>query len=262
MATTGRVITVTLLALIGGVLAFIVPLAAIPVLVLAVTIGAWFSRPAAAPAGPVGSTVLPAVIAASGGGTGWLISGFVFGILGGGTPAPKVPITNPLDPAQRSAVLAYAKDLEFADTLCTSHTQHAPGSYHGECDRNLVDTLGTVAIVSPEEHAHRTRSAALRRGRIQLRVEVRVSRLDLSPQQVYDEIGLYPGVSYFWVDSLAVQSGDSTTARAVIVPADSRFPVTFKAIRVYPGKTWNLAVARWTPGQCWSCMKGQWCSNP
>jgi hypothetical protein len=232
------------------------------VLVLAVVVGVWFSRPAPVPVGPVGATVLPAVIAASGGGVAWLLSGFVFGLLGGGTPAPIAAITNPLDPAQRSAVLSYARSLEFADTLCTSTTQHAPESYHGQCDRNLVDTLGTVAIVSPEVHAHRTGAAALRRGRIQLRVEIQVSRLDVSPQQVYDEIGLYPGVSYLWVDSLAVRPGDSTTARAVIVPADGRFPISVRTIRVYPGETWNLAVARWTPGQCWSCMKGQWCSSP
>lgn len=244
------------LAAAGVILVFVEPRGALVAFALAVVLG--LSRVLAGGA----AQGLPAVVmAGSAAGSVWLLAGFAWGFLGSRTPAPPETITNPLDPAQRDAVLSYARGLTYADTVCDAFTQHDPrGGYHGQCDRNLVDTVGTVAIVSPEVNIHRSRAGDLRRGRVQLRIDIRVTRPDLDPQWIYKTLGVPPGVSYVWVDSLSTTAGGGT-ARAVVVPEDARFPAFEKTVRLYPGPRWNLAVARWTPGQCWSCKIAQWCSS-
>src|SRR4051812_32376862 len=87
-------------------------------------------------------------------------------MVGRPTPATPAAVTNPQDPSQRVAVLAYAATLFFAEDTGYSHV------YHGQYDRNLLDTLGTIGTVAPEIGMHRSSPSELRRGRIQLRVRI------------------------------------------------------------------------------------------
>jgi hypothetical protein len=70
---------------------------------------------------------------------------------------------------------------------------------------------------------------------------------------------LYPGTTYVWVDSLVMAGGDSGTARALYVPVDSKLPIQRRLLHVLRGYPWNQAVARWTPAQCWDCVRSDWC---
>jgi len=206
--------------------------------------------------------------------SGWLVlitplfAAGAIGCAGPRTPAPPAPITDPTDPAQRSAVLAYARGLTFAfdttyggmrDRADTSHADpYGPGaSYHGQFDRNLLNTFGDTGIIAPEVNIHRTREGDLRRGRIQLRIEI-IPGPGRSAAEVYASLGLYPGTSYVWVDQRDPVRG---TARQVIVAADTIAPADTITIRVIRGERWNQPVARWTPAQCWSCEVAGWCHN-
>jgi len=186
------------------------------------------------------------------------------------TPAPKTAIPDPTDPAQRGAVLAYARTLTFAydrgDSADASQSARASsagqtdpygpnGEYHGQFDRNLLDTFGDSGIIAPEINIHRSLPSDLREGRIQLRVDI-VPGPGRAAKDVFDAVGFYPGTSFMWVDRLGPR-GD--TARAVIVPADTTMPIVVRRVAVYRTPAWNLAVARWTPGTCWSCESGGWC---
>lgn len=258
---TGWLIAVSLLTVVGVILLFIEPLAAIVVFVVLLGVAVWLTRPRPSPMGLEPWTAL-VVTAGSAAGIAWLLTRFALGTLGSRTDPPPESVTNPLDPAQRGAVLAYARGLTYADTVCESHTQHdSANEYHGQCDFAIVDTLGTIAIVSPEVNIHRSHGADLRRGRVQLRIEIRLARPDLDSLRVYESLGVPPGVSYLWVDSLT-STAEGSTARAVVVPANGSLPARAKPVRLYQGTTWNQAVARWTPGQCWTCKGSEWCSSP
>ena len=197
----------------------------------------WFARRGLAVSGVSRWLVVVTPLIAAGG----------IGCAGPRTPAPPAPITDPTDPAQRSAVLEYADSLEFAeDTLV----------YHGQFDRNLIDTLGTMAVVAPEVNIHNTRKRDLRRGRIQLKITI-TPRPGRPPTERYDS--LTPGVTYVWVDSLVMTTPYIGTARAIYVPADSAVPTWRRTIRLYRTVHWNQPVARWTPAQCWVCEKSGWC---
>lgn len=181
------------------------------------------------------------------------------GVRGPHTPPPPPSITDPMNPAQRGAILAYAKTLEFADP-----THDSTEEYHGQWDRALVDTLGDTAIVEPEVNIHRTDDAELQRGRIQMKIVVLVGRPGRTPQQIYDALGVPPGISYVWVDSLAMHSPTTGIARKVVIPADTSLEARVKRVEVYrnPHVVWSRAVARWTPFQCWSCTRpGSWCQG-
>jgi hypothetical protein len=187
------------------------------------------------------------------------------------TPPPTVPITDPTDPAQRSAVLAYARSLTFAydkrdsPVARTFHSgsldsgkadPYGPnGEYHGQFDQNLLDTFGDSGTVAPELNIHRSSANDLREGRVQLRIDI-VPGPGRAAKDVFAAVGFYPGTSYLWVDRLGPK-GD--TARAVVVPADTTLPIIVREIRVYRTPHWNLAVARWTPATCWSCASEGWC---
>lgn len=176
-----------------------------------------------------------------------LIAAGAIGCGGPRTPAPPAPITDPTDSAQRSAVLAYANSLEFAEDT---------NEYHGQFDRNLVDTLGTMVIVAPQVNIHNTRKRDLRRGRIQLKITI-TPRPGRPPTERYDS--LTPGVTYVWVDSLVMTTPDRGTARAVYVPEDPAVPAWWRTITLYRTPHWNQPVARWTPAQCWVCERSGWC---
>ena len=196
------------------------------------------------------------------------VGGFALGSFGCAqphTPPPPpavAPLGLPIADSARSAVVRYGRSLFYADTVCDGVTQHSRGNpYHGQCDRRLVDTLGTEAIVTPEVNIHESSAADLRVGRIQMRIEILVHRSGRDARAVYDELGVPPGVSYVWVDSLMFAGSDSAVARAVVFPVDSTLPVRARWVKVYRTKYWNQAVARWTPAQCWTCVKGSWCSG-
>lgn len=179
------------------------------------------------------------------------------GVRGPHTPAPPDSVTNPLDAGQRTALLAYARTLAFADS-----SEDTSQLYHGQWDRALVDTFGDTAIVAPEENIHRTDDAELQRGRIQMRIKVLMGRPGRKPEQVYDELRVPPGISYVWVDSLRMDSPTVGTARVVVIPTDQSLAPRARRVNVFrnPHAIWSRAVARWTPFQCWTCASpGSWC---
>lgn len=158
---------------------------------------------------------------------------------------PPHAITNVADPAQRSAVLDYARSLVFDST-------------RGASDQNLLDTLGTVGILSPEVSNHKTRTSDLAGGRIQLRVRI-------IPPTKHPAMGYrsFPaGTSYLWVDSLKM-SGGTGTARGVIIPEDPSLPTKTIRLSIHPAPFWNRSLARWNEaqGQCWVCERTGWCHS-
>jgi hypothetical protein len=186
-------------------------------------------------------------------------------VIGRPTPAPPDAVTNPRNPAQRNATLAYAASLSFAEDTGHSHV------FHGQYDRNLLDRFGTIGTVAPEIGMHRSRRADLHRGRIQLRVHIwpapgylagfapgHYGRL--APDSTY---WFPPGISYVWVDSLVwypSPHGDTAgTAQIVVIPEDTMVAVDTASIVVFKSDPMNQAIARWSPAQCWDCMKSSWC---
>jgi len=247
----GLVILLAVVGLVAGaILAFAQPIIGILLfgLVLLVTVG--IARRAVTITGLSGWVVLATPIIAAGG-IGLLAVVLAPRLVGARTPAPPATITDPMDSTQRSAVLTYARSLTFAeDTVDTSH------KYHGQFDRNLIDTLGDTVIVAPQENIHHTRRGDLRRGRIQLRIRI-IQRQGRPPTERYDS--LPPGVTYVWVDHLVMTNSRHGKARAVFVPEDARFDVWSDTIDYVKTKGWNQAVARWTPRTCWSCDLTGWC---
>ena len=185
-------------------------------------------------------------------------------MIGRPTPAPPAGL-NPRDSAQRGAVLAFAGSLTFAEDT-TNHR------YHGNFDKNLLDTLGSIGFVAPEVGMHRIKAADLTKGQIQLRVRIQdqpgylagygpgaYGRLTPGSDFLFP-----PGVSYVWVDSLHLYAhahGDTVgTARIVVIPADSSYVIATDSVLVYKRDVANQAIARWTPAACWDCMRSSWCS--
>ncbi|MGH7614462.1 MAG: hypothetical protein ACREMW_10540 [Gemmatimonadales bacterium] len=235
------------LGLIGaGILSFVHPIVAIGLLAFVTGVAIWLAWRRLSLSGIAGWAVLAGPLIGIGG-LGWLGAEYIFGLAGARTPAPSAAITDPMDSTQRAAVLDYASHLEFAEDSI---------EYHGQFDQNLIDTLGTVAIVSPEKHIHRTRKSDIRRGRIQLKITI-MPRPGRPATERYDS--LTPGVTYVWVDSLVMLTRALGTARAVYVPEDPAVPAWRRTIALYRTKRWNQAVARWSPAQCWVCEKSGWC---
>ena len=187
-----------------------------------------------------------------------------------GRPTPAHPGLNPRNPAERATALAYADSLTFAEDTGTSHV------YHGQYDWNLLDTLGTTGTVAPEIGMHRMTSSDLGpgAGRIQLRVNIVPGTGYLTgypPGKQYGRAApgapylFPPGVSYVWVDSLIKfqpAHGDTIgTAKIVVIPVDTSLAVDTATVLVFqrPDPE-NHAIARWSPAQCWDCMKSSWCA--
>ena len=186
-------------------------------------------------------------------------------MIGRKTPPPPMGL-NPRDTAQRAAVLAFADSLIFAeDTM--SHV------YHGNSDKNLLDSLGTIGYVAPEIGMGRISASDLSKGQIQLRVRIVPGTNYLAgyPAGTYgkhapDSIYRFPpGVSYVWVDSLVMYSpahGDTAgIARIVVIPRDSSYVIdASRTVPIYKRDIANQAIARWTPATCWDCMRSSWCA--
>jgi hypothetical protein len=186
-------------------------------------------------------------------------------MIGRPTPAPPAGL-NPRDSAQRGAVLAFAASLIYAEDTGASHV------YHGQYDRNLLDTLGTYGLVAPEVGMHRINDDDLKKGQIQLRVRIQPqpgylagyapgTYGKLTPTSDY----LFPpGVSYVWVDSLVRYTpphGDTAgTAKIVVIPTDSSFVIATASIVVFRRDIANQAIARFSPAVCWDCMRSSWCA--
>jgi hypothetical protein len=187
-------------------------------------------------------------------------------LIGRKTPAPPVALTNPRNPAQRDAALAYAASLIWAEDTGMMHV------YHGQYDANLIDTLGTFGTVAPEIGMHRAKSGDLHSGQMQLRVRIqpRPGYLAGYPPGKYGRIApgapyLFPsGISYVWVDSLHLYGqakGDTAgTAKIVVIPADTTLAVDTASVLVFTRDVLNQAVARFSPAVCWDCMVHQWCA--
>lgn len=201
-----------------------------------------------------------------------LVAASCFGnvpMVGRPTPAPNAPL-NPRNPQQRGAALAYAAQLSFAEDTGSSHV------YHGQYDWNLLDTAGTVGWVAPEIGMHRMKKSDLQAGagRIQLRVRIQPGPNYLAgfpPGKPYGRSApgakyQFPaGVSYVWVDSMVLYQqykGDTAgTAKIVVIPADTALAVDTATVWVFqrPDPE-NHAIARWSPAQCWDCMRQSWCA--
>ena len=274
----GRLALLVLLGVIGAIAAYFAPMFGLVLLALVVVSGIALVKSGAALTGLASRlTVLVPAIAAVGVGLLWTM--LHFGLAGARTPAPPASISCTPDTSQRKAVLAYARTLQFAEYIDSTDVyptdtlgeyQRGPdpyhghgGKYHGQWDKDLVDTLGDVVILEPEVNIHRSRASDLRCGRIQMRMRLRVGQKGREPMQIYESLRVPPGVSYLWVDSLQLTNSDSGTARGVIFPVDPGLPARIEKVRVYRnGSTiWNRAVARWTPAKCWSCPASYWCSD-
>ncbi len=247
----GWVILLAVVGLVvGAILAFMQPVLAIVLFALVILVTVGFARRGLAIPGINGWVVLAAPLIAAGS-ISWLVARLIWGLAGARTPAPPPTITDPMNSAQRSDVLTYARSLTFAEDLDSTRYE-----YHGQYDSNLIDTLGTMVIVAPEENIHRTRRKDFDRGRIQLRIKI-IQRSGRPPTERYDS--LPPGVTYVWVDQVVMTDSRHGKIRAVFVPEDARFDVWSETIDYVKTRVWNQAVARWTPGTCWSCELTGWC---
>ncbi len=155
------------------------------------------------------------------------------------TPAPSPLVTNAAAPAQRAAVLAYAKSLQF-DTIT-----HGAGDQQALTllDSSAVppkDTIGPIGTILPERNTHHNTEADLSGvGRIVARI------YSTGP---YPKLGLTRGLTYFWVDSLVMITPDSGRGRAIFIPADSSQPVTIRALKFTTdrgGARERQPMARW-----------------
>jgi len=254
--------------IVAGVAAFFLPVLGIVLFALVVVVALVYP-PGITFAGVHGRVGLAISLLAAGA-IGWLGTALCWGFVGHRTPAPAAAVTTSLmvngdsahlaalSSTDRAAVIAYAESLHFADSMA-SH--HPPDRYHGQWDKNLMDTLGTIGLVQPEENIHRTWQRDLRwgAGRVQLKITI-VPSLNHPKTIVSDGgIGLFPGTTYVWVDSLIMAGRDSGTARALYIPVDTTLPVQRRLLHVLRGNPWNQAVARWTPAQCWDCVRYDWC---
>jgi len=186
-------------------------------------------------------------------------------MIGRPTPAPPAGL-NPRDSTQRGAVLAFAASLIFAEDTGGSYV------YHGQYDKNLLDTLGTLGWVAPEVGMHRIRADDLEKGQIQLRVRIQAAPGYLAgyPAGTYGRLApdsqyrFPPGVSYVWVDSLVgytpAHADTAGYAKIVVIPADSSFVIATETVWVFRRAILNQAIARWSPAACWDCMRESWCS--
>lgn len=182
-----------------------------------------------------------------------------------GRPTPKPgTLTDPRNNAQRSAALAYGDSLEWAED--STH------KFHGQFDRNLLDTLGTRGTVTPEIGMHRLRREQLDSGRIQLRINIQPGAGYLAGYVpgTYGRLGgtgeyrMPPGKSYVWVDHVTVYGAPHAdtigTAKIVVIPADTTFAIDTTTVQLFARDPFNEAVARWSPAICWDCMRQSWCA--
>lgn len=96
--------------------------------------------------------------------------------------------------------------------------------------------LGPFARAHPFECAHRFSSNALDSGRV-------VARIILPATEAYEKLGLPPGVSFVYIDSVNAAAG---TARALIIPLNPLFPAERRSVKVESQSTpRSFPEARW-----------------
>lgn len=223
---------------------------------------------------------------------GLLVAGTA-GLIGPGTPAPPSGITDPTDPAQRTAVVAYARSLDY----------DSGGTHHGVMDEQFltvaihIDTLrargllqrlvignpfpppqvvdtargrsdtlfvfrGPLARVLPERRSHLNAPSALARGRIVTRVWIDPAYRDPVGRAGYPKLGLRPGVNYVWIDGLGASR--DTSGRAVIIPdsaafATQRADTTFVIRHPHGVGLWQRIFGR---GHRWNKATARWMHDP
>jgi len=155
-----------------------------------------------------------------------------------GTPPP-VGVTNAADPAQRGAVLAYARSLSF-DTITHGASDKQPLTDVDLSRDPRRDTVVAVGEIWPERNTHRNSEDDLKGvGRVVARIRSSVP---------YARLGLGGDVSFYWVDSLVMVTDDSGYGRALFIPADSTRPVTVRRMIFTTdrdGAPERQALARW-----------------
>ena len=184
-------------------------------------------------------------------------------LIGRVTPKPGT-LTDPRNPAQRGAAIAYGDSLAWA--FDSTH------KYHGQFDRNLLDTQGTYGTITPEVGMHRLKRQQLDSGRIQLRIEITPGAGYLNGYAAgsYGRLGgtgeyrFPPGKSYVWVDQLTIYGAPHAdtlgSAKIVVIPVDTTYGIDTTTVWMYTRAPFNEAVARWSPAMCWDCMRQSWCA--
>lgn len=172
---------------------------------------------------------------------------------GHGTEPPPVSITNPTAADQFRAVLDYARRLDY------------DGTTHGAWDEQWLEVkrdgqvlLGPRARIEPERASYLNSVDDLTgvgrgRGRVVARVWVDTAAWGPDRQRGYPKLGLPPGRSFLWIDSMLIHAklpdGDSGSARVLIIPDDTTSSVRENLVRaVYRAHRprWaNYSQARW-----------------
>lgn len=180
---------------------------------------------------------------------------FLWHFIGNGTEAPPASITNVTDSTQFDDLLAYARRIPYES------------SAHGMADSALLtDTAGGLRVpvkawIAPARGANFVSYGNLSgTGRGQGRVVARVTVDTAGGGVGYPLLNLPAGVSYVWVDSLALQ--DTTGHfRALIIPDRPgaqvmSFPRTATFVYLHSHNTFaNYPTARWV-------LQHSQCVNP
>jgi len=174
------------------------------ILVVAVAVAVWFLRPVVYRGGtPSGPTP---------------------------TAAPTAFFTGSVDSAPRSAVLNYARSLDY-------DASHGVGDYRrlmlGSCPRCIY---GPHVLLLPERGAATLQTPMLAEGRV-------VARLINSDAEAYPKFNLAPhDTVYWWVD----RRGTGDTWRSVYVSSDParRLQPDTLVVTSYHGYAWQRTLAR------------------
>ena len=138
--------------------------------------------------------------------------------VGEGTEVGTLPpaISPSMGASERAAFLEYAATLTY--DLET----------HGVADREFLDTVVSgkavptdiVGTIVPASNSHKRTLADLSgSGGLHLRIDI--TTIDGNPHPAgYSPLGLPPGTSYVWIDSLKMDTDSTGTGRALIIPAD------------------------------------------
>ncbi len=167
-------------------------------------------------------------------------------------PTPGAPFSY-LDVASRSAVLAYARSLEFDTTAGAADSRPLTRPNCAGCDP------GPVATIQAEVGSFAVSEHQLAKGRI-------LARIINEGSSTWDRLGLAPkDTVYWWVDSLA------TGWRSVFIPTASGGKVVVQGFTIerHQQGEWSRAFARWrwnkslNTEETWAtCDGGACCKAP
>jgi hypothetical protein len=197
----------------------------------------------------------------------------------GAPPDFGIVITNPLDSAQRGAVIRYADTLSFLGI---------DKEIRGTTDKQVLDSViisgpdtmfalaGCMGTIMPQEHAYNNEFDALEgpvdSGYGRITVAFRVDSVPGMECLGYEtgKLRLPRGLSYLWVGNFTRDSDTSGTVFTAVFPADSSiraFPDTATVrVCVHEDYQFNHSLARWMfdPADAeawWTCAKHGCCNG-